>query len=65
MDDAPLNAEIVAAAQAWAAAKREWEAGSRELARPSNYGELKGNVRKAERRLMNAVQGLELQAEEL
>lgn len=57
-----MRAEIIEAALAWAQAKREWEASSRELSRPANYGELKGNVRKAERNLMKKIQALESEA---
>ena len=60
MDEAGLKAEVVEAALAWAQARREWEASSRETARPANYGELKGNIRRAERQLMGKIQALEL-----
>jgi hypothetical protein len=60
VDDPQLRQDIVDAALAWARAKREWEASSRELARPANYGELKGTIRKAERLLLGKIQALEL-----
>src|SRR5207253_2020110 len=58
LDKEQLEAGVVAAAFAWAAARKAWEATSRAVERPSNLGTLKGDVRRAERELMARVTAL-------
>ena len=64
MDRATLEARVIEAAKAWAEAKQAWEATSRVLDRPENLSELKGNVRRAERELLNRLRDLEEAASE-
>ncbi len=58
-----LQAEVIRAARAWAAARQAWEETARAVERPSNLSALKGSVRRAERVLLTRLDALDAHEE--
>jgi hypothetical protein len=55
----PKTEELIEAVRAWAAAKRAWEETSRMIERPDNLSRIKGDLRRAERELLEKADALE------